>query len=186
MRRGVLFLIVLGVRVAVGNLALTTAACAQAELPDHPQPEPTTCKTNDGKPCPEWLHKLIGQYPPKKVGFYNPTLDSRKLSWHDSFFSKSAVPLWAASGVSAAALIGDERDTLIGESHGCFEKGEFGPYKVSLGRMGAVDWPTWFGINALSFTLRKLGIPIAPYAGPLTFAAKHSLGMAHWHQTRCM
>lgn len=24
----------------------------------------TTSCTNHGKPCPEWLHKLIGQYPP--------------------------------------------------------------------------------------------------------------------------
>jgi hypothetical protein len=24
----------------------------------------TTCVENSGKPCPEWLHKLIGQYPP--------------------------------------------------------------------------------------------------------------------------
>jgi hypothetical protein len=24
----------------------------------------TTCIENTGKPCPEWLHKLVGQYPP--------------------------------------------------------------------------------------------------------------------------
>src|SRR5579872_7530578 len=24
----------------------------------------TTCTQNNGKPCPEWVHKLIGQYPP--------------------------------------------------------------------------------------------------------------------------
>lgn len=24
----------------------------------------TTCVSNNGVPCPEWLHKLVGQYPP--------------------------------------------------------------------------------------------------------------------------
>jgi hypothetical protein len=24
----------------------------------------TTCTEKNGKPCPEWLHKLIGEYPP--------------------------------------------------------------------------------------------------------------------------
>jgi hypothetical protein len=168
-------------------LLFAARAFAQnSELPDHPTPDATTCTQNNGKPCPKWLHKLVGQHPLKHTDFYNPALDSGELSWHDTFFSRSAIPLWAAAGVSAASVIGDERDTLIGQSRGCYERGKFGPYKVSLGRMGSVDWPTWFGINAFSFTLRKLRIPIAPYAGPLTFAAKHSLGMAHWHQTKCL
>lgn len=29
------------------------------------QDRPTTCTENNGSPCPEWLHKLIGQYPPR-------------------------------------------------------------------------------------------------------------------------
>jgi len=24
----------------------------------------TTCTENNGKPCPEWLHRIVGQYPP--------------------------------------------------------------------------------------------------------------------------
>ena len=172
-------------------LSFTTISAQVPEAPDTPstvenRTEDTNCRNHNGKPCSEWLRKLIGQYPSRKEGFYNPALDSRKLSWHDTFFSKSAIPMWAAVGVSAGAVIGDERDTLIGESHGCYERGTFGPYHVSLGRMGSVDWPTWFGITTFSFILRKLGIPVAPYAGPLTFAAKHSLGMAHWHQTGCL
>lgn len=186
MKQSVLPFSALAVTLAVGILVLSNAACAQDELPDHPQRKLSTCTTKNGTPCPEWLHKLIGQYPPKSTGFYNPTLDSRKLSWHDTFWSKSAIPMWATAGISAAAVIGDERDTLIAESHGCLEHGEFGPFHTTLGRMGSVDWPTWFGVNAFSFTLRKLGIPIAPYAGPLTLAAKHSLGMAHAYQRGCM
>jgi hypothetical protein len=27
----------------------------------------TTCTQNNGNPCPEWLHKLIGQYPPSEL-----------------------------------------------------------------------------------------------------------------------
>lgn len=36
-----------------------------AALPDSPSvTQTTTCTKNDGQPCREWLHKLIGQYPP--------------------------------------------------------------------------------------------------------------------------
>lgn len=24
----------------------------------------TTCTENNGKPCPKWLHRMVGQYPP--------------------------------------------------------------------------------------------------------------------------
>lgn len=34
-----------------------------AALPDAPI-QTTTCTENNGKPCSEWLHKVIGQYPP--------------------------------------------------------------------------------------------------------------------------
>lgn len=180
-------------RCAIASVVLSfTTVCAQIpSIPDTPSTVENTsqirdCRHHNGKPCSEWLRKLIGEYPPKKEGFYNPALDSRKLSWRDTFFSKSAIPLWASVGISGAATFGDERDTLIGESHGCYERGTFGGYHVSLGRMGSIDWPTWFGVSAFSFTLRKLGIPVAPYAGPLTLGAKHSLGMAHWHQTSCL
>ena len=34
-------------------------------LPNAPsETKATTCTKNDGKPCPNWLHKWIGQYPP--------------------------------------------------------------------------------------------------------------------------
>jgi hypothetical protein len=40
-------------------------ASESAPLPDAPSlMRSTTCTENNGKPCPEWLHKLIGQYPP--------------------------------------------------------------------------------------------------------------------------
>ena len=36
-----------------------------AALPNAPSAtQSTTCTEHNGKPCPEWLHKLIGQYPP--------------------------------------------------------------------------------------------------------------------------
>lgn len=38
---------------------------SNANLPDSPSAtQPKTCTNNNGKPCPEWVHKLIGQYPP--------------------------------------------------------------------------------------------------------------------------
>ncbi len=40
-------------------------ASNSASLPDTPSTtQATTCAKNDSKPCPEWVHKLIGQYPP--------------------------------------------------------------------------------------------------------------------------
>ena len=150
------------------------------ELPDAPQPQKPICVKKNGKPCPRWETRLIGQYPPPKYQ------ERPQLSWKQTLASKSSLYSWTVAGVSAASIIGDERDTLIGESHGCLEKGTFGGYHVSLGRMGAVDWPIWLGVNTFSVYLRKLKIPIAPYSTPLVLAAKHSLGMAHWYQTGCL
>ena len=50
----------------------TGAQCQQAlssskyaGLPTAPSAsQATTCVENNGKPCPEWVHKLVGQYPP--------------------------------------------------------------------------------------------------------------------------
>jgi len=44
------------------TVAVALSAEALAQLPDAPAPS-STCVSQD-KPCPEWLHKLIGQYPP--------------------------------------------------------------------------------------------------------------------------
>src|SRR5438067_8949483 len=36
-----------------------------AELPSAPSATlATTCTENNGNPCPEWVHNLVGQYPP--------------------------------------------------------------------------------------------------------------------------
>jgi len=38
---------------------------ALAQLPDAPSTtKATTCTEKNGDPCPEWVHKIIGQYPP--------------------------------------------------------------------------------------------------------------------------
>ena len=54
--------------------SITPAACQEivsspasdnAAIPDTPSvTQATTCTERNGKPCPEWVHKLIGQYPP--------------------------------------------------------------------------------------------------------------------------
>src|SRR2546423_15285084 len=103
-------------------LSLTTISAQIPEAPDAPstvenRTENTTCTNHNGKPCAEWLHKLIGQYPPKKQGFYNPALDSRRLSWHDTFFSNSALPMWASAVVSAGGGHCRGRDTAVCEGH---------------------------------------------------------------------
>lgn len=43
------------ISVLAFGLALSCAAFSQTATP---------CVDNAGKPCPEWLHRLIGQYPP--------------------------------------------------------------------------------------------------------------------------
>lgn len=36
-----------------------------ADIPNAPSiSQATKCTENNGKPCPQWVHKLIGQYPP--------------------------------------------------------------------------------------------------------------------------
>jgi len=52
----------------------TPATNCQETIPNpvHPMPngsstvQATTCTENDGKPCPRWVHELIGQYPPSQ------------------------------------------------------------------------------------------------------------------------
>ena len=39
-------------------------AATNAALPDAPSTTQATTCTQNNTPCPEWLHKLIGQYPP--------------------------------------------------------------------------------------------------------------------------
>jgi hypothetical protein len=56
---------------------LTASFCAAQELPDTPQPS-TTC-VDHGKPCPEWLHKLIGQYPPTPYAPLPPRTEPAKF-----------------------------------------------------------------------------------------------------------
>ena len=43
----------------------TLSRSTSADLPNAPSTtQATTCRENSGKPCPDWVHKLIGQYPP--------------------------------------------------------------------------------------------------------------------------
>lgn len=43
----------------------TSSNAKSASVPDAPfETQTTTCTENNGKSCPEWVHKLVGQYPP--------------------------------------------------------------------------------------------------------------------------
>ena len=47
-----------------------------AALPDAPSAtQATTCTGRNGKACPEWVHKLIGQYPPLSDSGLQPERD---------------------------------------------------------------------------------------------------------------
>ena len=70
MKKGFHQVLILGiVGFALGSVVVN---CQETPL-DSSQPnvtnasstiQTTTCTENNGKSCPEWLHKLIGQYPP--------------------------------------------------------------------------------------------------------------------------
>jgi hypothetical protein len=50
---------------AVCQEIVSSPASDNAAIPDTPSvTQATTCTGRNGKPCPEWVHKLIGQYPP--------------------------------------------------------------------------------------------------------------------------
>ena len=69
----------------------------------------STCIQNNGKACPEWLHKLIGQYPPVEVreqwngrpdGFFTIGTGQRALhpdkkSW--MLFALAHAGMWAST-----------------------------------------------------------------------------------------
>jgi len=47
------------------DTVLSSPGSKDADLPNAPSTtQSTTCTENNGKPCPGWVHKLIGQYPP--------------------------------------------------------------------------------------------------------------------------
>ena len=45
------------------RVASSSPSLENNALPDAPS-HATTCTENNGKPCPEWVHNLVGQYPP--------------------------------------------------------------------------------------------------------------------------
>jgi hypothetical protein len=47
------------------NCQEESSSSKDAGLPLAPsQVRATTCTENNGKPCPDWVHKMVGQYPP--------------------------------------------------------------------------------------------------------------------------
>jgi hypothetical protein len=74
--------------------------------------QPSTCTQNNGKTCPEWLHKLIGQYPPVNVpeqwdgqtdGFFTigngrRALHPDKKSW--MLFAVAHAGMWASTAIA--------------------------------------------------------------------------------------
>jgi hypothetical protein len=115
------------------------------------------------------------------ISAYEPP---KPMSWHETFSSKT---FWTFAAVNALATAGDEYMTLRGESHGCAEANQFGqPYHVSMGRMGSVDWPIWFGETAAGLLLRKVRMKFAPYAASAVGAEVHGHAMYKWARTGCM
>ncbi|HXJ86765.1 MAG TPA: hypothetical protein VMS18_08120 [Candidatus Binatia bacterium] len=83
------------------------------DLADAPSAtQQTTCTQKNGKPCPEWVHKLIGQYPPVEVterwngqpdhfftiGNARRALHPDKKSW--MLFTLAHAGLWASTIVA--------------------------------------------------------------------------------------
>jgi hypothetical protein len=74
--------------------------------------QPSTCTQNNGKACPERLHKLIGQYPPVEVserwngrpdGFF--TLGNSRRALHPEnkswmLFAVAHAGMWASTAIA--------------------------------------------------------------------------------------
>lgn len=94
-------------RILASLVLLLGGVCwGQASLvPDAPSTVTPTCTENSGKPCPEWVHKLVGQYPPapdspdatRVAQFFTFNTDSRatlkpdKKSWAIFTFTHVAL-----------------------------------------------------------------------------------------------
>jgi hypothetical protein len=88
----------------------------RTSLPDAPsETVRTTCTQGSGTPCPEWVHKLIGQYPPVRevpevwnhqpdhfftVGNGRRALHPDKKSW--LLFTAAHAGMWAAAVVAVS------------------------------------------------------------------------------------
>jgi hypothetical protein len=85
----------------------------------------TTCTENNGKPCPEWVHRLIGQYPPVKevsehrnrqpdhfftLGNAQRALHPDKKSW--MLFTLAHAGMWASTVVAVR-----NHQTTMEEAH---------------------------------------------------------------------
>lgn len=154
-------------------LLLVSSFCAAQNLPDAPQPS-TTCVEKNGKPCPEWVHKLVGQYPPLPEQYTYP-------SWHEATTGGHAFLFWSTEGLAVASTIADIEVTHQGIAHHvCTEGNEALPPKPSRGQLYANGFEYTGPLVAAGFLLRKLGIPFAPYAPALVIAGKHAYGAYSW------
>jgi hypothetical protein len=92
------------------SLPRTPASVNPVDAPSATQH--STCTLNDGKPCPEWLRTLIGQYPPVHVserwngqpdGFFTMGNGRRglhpdKKSW--MLFAVAHAGMWASTAIA--------------------------------------------------------------------------------------
>ena len=97
------------------TVAMALRAEALAQLPDAPAPS-TTCVSHD-QPCPEWLHKLIGQYPPAALRQGMPSVMpgpvhvyTFRKHWDDPplrTYRKTFTSTWflASQGVMIASMV---------------------------------------------------------------------------------
>lgn len=141
--------------------------------------EETTCTKNNGQPCPEWLHKLVGQYPrkpeslsslpnapqpqgPEAAGFWTfrgldgPVLRTNREAIHDKTLL-GAEAFWLGSIVYDAELTHQglahhkcvEASTLVDDRH------------PSRGELYVWDVPEFAVGTALNYLmLRFVGKPL--------------------------
>jgi len=126
--------------ITLVSIVISFSIQAIAQLPDAPAPS-TTCISHE-KACPEWLHKLIGQYPPvpARLGL-GPTMPGPvhvytfRKHWDDPplrTYRKTFTSPWflASQGVMIASMVvACRRSRYTGEefhSEAPFTVGVFG------------------------------------------------------------
>lgn len=167
---------ILSILILAILLCAASIAWGQTETPDTPSTvQVTTCTENNGSPCPEWVHKLIGQYPPVQ----RPPVERDTLPWKHVFDWKFA----AAHGVYLGAMLYDQQVTLNGEAKGCaLESGDHGAYYASRGDLMKKNMPFFVGITVADALLRKVGVKRAWATAPFVAAGKHAYGAYQWAQ----
>lgn len=162
----------------LASLVLLVGLCWGQTIPvsDAPSTVTPTCTENSGKPCPEWLKKLVGQYPPGPDA-YVPT-----KSWHETAEGPGARLFWIEHGTALAASVLDAEATHQGLAgcHDLIETNPDLPQHPSRTQLYVNFLAFDTGFTLADFLLRKANIRFVTHIFPAYATAVHIQGAVSW------